>query len=170
MKCIKDLRLVFPKVCQLYGLGETDDLSLLVFLPFICECEDLKDDSSRRPISSPINGNEASKLQYISSYLVAGVNLYEGKFELRPEKSITAPFAMDLFQTAKAVGVIEVEDEDILKGITQNAIQLESALSNCIVLFLLSNISFPGLSNAFCPNTHSFFIYLFLGFVSLLVF
>ncbi|PKK60593.1 hypothetical protein RhiirC2_793102 [Rhizophagus irregularis] len=59
-----------------------------------------------RPISSPINGNEASKLQYVSSYLVAGVNLYE------------------------AVGVTEVEDEDILKGITQNAIQLESALSN----------------------------------------
>ena len=27
--------------------------------------------------------------------------------------------------------MIEVEDEDILKGITQNAIQLESALSNC---------------------------------------
>jgi hypothetical protein len=47
MKCIKDLRLVFPKVCQLYGLGETDDPSLSVFLPFICECEDLKDDSFR---------------------------------------------------------------------------------------------------------------------------
>jgi hypothetical protein len=87
--------------------------------------------------SIPINGNEASKSQYVCSYLVAGANLYEGKFELRPEKSITGPnghgpvdFAIDLLQTAKTVGVTEVKDEDFLKGIAQNAVQLESALSN----------------------------------------
>ena len=38
---------------------------------------------------------------------------------------------MDLLQTAKTVGVTEVKDEDIFKGIAQNAVQLESALSNC---------------------------------------
>jgi hypothetical protein len=139
----------FPKVCQLYGLGESDDPSLSVFPPFTCECKDLKDDSSQailkhliaeleaRLKTIPINGNEASKSQYVCSYLVAGANLYEGKFELRPEKNITGPnghgpvdFAIDLLQTAKTVGVTEVKDEDFYKGIAQNAVQLESALSN----------------------------------------
>ncbi|RIA99327.1 hypothetical protein C1645_811563 [Glomus cerebriforme] len=64
--------------------------------------------------SIPISGNEASKSQYVCSYLVAGVNLHEGKFT--PNR--------------KTVGVTEVKDEDFYKGIAQNAVQLESALSN----------------------------------------
>jgi hypothetical protein len=139
----------FPKMCQLYGLSESDDPSLSVFPPFTCECKDLKDDSSQailkhliaeleaRLETIPINGNEASKSQYVCSYLVAGANLYKGKFELRPEKNITGPnghgpadFAIDLLRTTKTVGVTEVKDEDIFKGIAQNAVQLESALSN----------------------------------------
>jgi hypothetical protein len=88
----------FPKVCQLYELGESDDPSLSVFPPFTCEYKDLENDPSRvilrnliteleaRLKSIPISGNEASKSQYVCSYLVAGVNLYKGKFELRPEK------------------------------------------------------------------------------------
>ncbi len=40
-------------------------------------------------ISIPISGNEASKFQYVCSYLVTEINLYEGKFELRSEKNIT---------------------------------------------------------------------------------
>ncbi|RIA84288.1 hypothetical protein C1645_422583 [Glomus cerebriforme] len=111
-----------------------------------CEYKELKDDSSRailkhliadRLKSIPISGNEASKSQYVCSYLVAGVNLYEGKFVLRPEKNITGPnghgpvdFAIDLLQSAKTVGVTQVKDEDFYKGIAQNAVQLESALSN----------------------------------------
>ncbi|PKK59137.1 hypothetical protein RhiirC2_306728 [Rhizophagus irregularis] len=139
----------FPKVCQLYELCESEDPSLSVFPPFTCGIKDLEDDSSQvilkhliaelnaRLKSIPISGNEASKSQYVCSYLVAGANLYEGKFELRPEKNITGPnghgpvdFAIDLLQTAKTVGVTEVKDEDIFKGIAQNAVQLESALSN----------------------------------------
>ncbi|CAG8573945.1 11231_t:CDS:2 [Dentiscutata heterogama] len=111
--------------------------------------KDLEEDSSRailkhliaeleaRLKSIPINGNEASKSQYVCFYLVSGVNLYEGKFELRLEKNITGPnghgpvdFAIDLLRTMKMVGVKEVKDEDIFKGIAQNAVQLESALSN----------------------------------------
>ncbi|CAB4404545.1 unnamed protein product [Rhizophagus irregularis] len=42
----------------------------------------------------------------------------------------TSRFRIDLLQTAKTVGVTEVKDEDIFKGIAQNAVQLESALSN----------------------------------------
>ncbi|CAG8805322.1 22233_t:CDS:2, partial [Gigaspora rosea] len=118
----------FPKVCQLYGLSESDDPSLSVFPSFTCEYKDLEEDSSRailkhliaeleaRLKSIPINGNEASKSQYVCSYLVSGVNLYEGKFELRPEKNITGPNGHG-------------PDEDIFKGIAQNAVQLESALS-----------------------------------------
>jgi hypothetical protein len=88
----------FPKVCQLYGLAELDDPSLSVFPPFTCECKDLEDNSSQeifrnliielkaRLKTILINGNEASKSQYVCSYLVTGVNLHEGKFELQPEK------------------------------------------------------------------------------------
>lgn len=112
------------KVCQLYGLGESDD-SLSVFPPFTCECKDLKDELSQVLLKNlivelkahlktiPINGNEASKSQYACLYLVAGANLYEGKFALRPGHS-PVDFAIDLFQTAKTVGVIEVKDEDFL--------------------------------------------------------
>ncbi|RIA79206.1 hypothetical protein C1645_110256 [Glomus cerebriforme] len=119
----------FPKMCQLYGLSESEDPSLSVFPPFTYEYKDLESDSSRailkhliaelnaRLKAISISGNEASKSQYVCSYLVAGINLHEGKFELRPEKNITGPnghgpvdFAIDLLQTAKTVGVTEVKD------------------------------------------------------------
>ncbi|CAG8727391.1 3100_t:CDS:2, partial [Ambispora leptoticha] len=51
----------FPKICQLYGLGETDDPSLSACLKTI-----------------PISGNEASKSQYVCPYLIASANLFEG--------------------------------------------------------------------------------------------
>ncbi|GBC49899.2 hypothetical protein GLOIN_2v1777129 [Rhizophagus irregularis DAOM 181602=DAOM 197198] len=50
------------------------------------------------------------------------------KLDYNPEFRIT--ILTDLLQTAKTVGVTEVKDEDFLKGIAQNAVQLESALSN----------------------------------------
>src|SRR4051794_39014519 len=40
-------------------------------------------------------------------------------------------FAIDLLQTARTAGITEVKDEDFYKGIAQNAVQLESALTNC---------------------------------------
>ncbi|GBC02322.1 hypothetical protein RclHR1_04570009 [Rhizophagus clarus] len=103
----------FLKVCQLYELCESDDPLLSVFPSFTCEYKDLENDSSQailkhlivelnaRLKSIPISGNEVSKLQYVCFYLIASMNLYEGKFELRPKK------------------------------ILLNAVQLESALSNC---------------------------------------
>ncbi|PKB96624.1 hypothetical protein RhiirA5_434532, partial [Rhizophagus irregularis] len=128
----------FPKMCQLYGLGESDDPSLSVFPPFTCEYKEMEEDSSKAIFNNLvtklkarlkailISGNEASKSQYVCSYLVAGVNLYEGKFELRPEKNITGPnghrpvnFAIDLLQTAKTVGVTEaseMEEESVFVG------------------------------------------------------
>ncbi|RIA94452.1 hypothetical protein C1645_817940 [Glomus cerebriforme] len=84
----------FPKVCQLYGLDKSYDPSLSVFLPFICEYKELKNASSQVILkyliaelkvhlkSISISENEASKLQYVCSYLVIRVNLYEGKFKL----------------------------------------------------------------------------------------
>ncbi|RIA84334.1 hypothetical protein C1645_742401, partial [Glomus cerebriforme] len=110
----------------LYGLSESDDSLLSVFPPFTCEHKKLKDGSSQSILEHliaeleahlkfiPISENEALKSQYVCSYLVAGVNLYEGKFELRPEKNITGPnghgpvdFAIDLLQSAKTVGMTE---------------------------------------------------------------
>ncbi|CAG8768241.1 9177_t:CDS:2, partial [Ambispora leptoticha] len=97
----------FPKVCQLYGLGESDDPSLSVFPPFTCEYKELKTDSS----------------QAILKHLIA-------ELEARPNGRGPVDFAIDLLQTAKTVGVTVVKDEDFYKGIAQNAVQLESALSN----------------------------------------
>ena len=37
----------FPKMYQLYGLRESDDLSLSVFPPFTCGCKVLENDSSQ---------------------------------------------------------------------------------------------------------------------------
>ncbi|CAJ0848913.1 8961_t:CDS:2, partial [Entrophospora sp. SA101] len=50
---------------------------------------------------------------------------------IRPNGYGPVDFAIDLLQTTKMVGVTEVKDEDFYKGIAQNAVQLESALSNC---------------------------------------
>jgi hypothetical protein len=85
---------LFPKAYQLYSIGESDDPSLSVFLPFTCKCKDLKDDSFQVILKHliakleahlktiPINDNEASKSQYVCSYLVTDANLYKEKFEL----------------------------------------------------------------------------------------
>jgi hypothetical protein len=95
------------KVCQLNELGESNDPSLSVFTPFTCEYKDLKGEPSQAILSHliaklearlkpiPISGNEASKSQYVCLYLVAGVNLYESKFELRPEKISQDPMGTD---------------------------------------------------------------------------
>ncbi|CAG8656630.1 5821_t:CDS:2, partial [Ambispora gerdemannii] len=121
----------FPKICQLYGLSETDDPSLSVFPSFICECKSLKDEYSQAVLEHliaelkarlktiPISGNEASKSQYVCLYLIAGPNGHG-----------PVDFALDLLRTARTAGVTEVKDEDFFKGIAQNAVQLESALTN----------------------------------------
>ncbi|CAB4434028.1 unnamed protein product [Rhizophagus irregularis] len=106
----------FPKVCQLYGLAESDDPSLSVFPPFTCECKDLEDDSSREILrnlitelkaclkSIPISGNEASKSQYVCSYLVAGY-CSECCTTLSNRKRKASEMEEDVF-TGKTFGII----------------------------------------------------------------
>ncbi|PKK60634.1 hypothetical protein RhiirC2_757167, partial [Rhizophagus irregularis] len=98
---------LFPKVYQLYGLGESDDPSLSVFPPFTCEYKELEEDSSKAIFNNlvtelkarlkaiPISGNEASKSQYVCSYLVAGVNLYEGSSSFNQKKTSQDPMDTD---------------------------------------------------------------------------
>ncbi|RIA88938.1 hypothetical protein C1645_825560 [Glomus cerebriforme] len=112
----------FPKVCQLYGLGESDDPSLSVFPSFTCEYKNLEEDSSQailkhfiaeleaRLKSIPISGNEASKSQAQWA---------------RPSR-----FRNRLTPIRKNRWCDRSKDEDFYKGIAQNAVQLESALSN----------------------------------------
>jgi hypothetical protein len=65
-------------------------------------------------------------LREMLSIFVSKNNLKFTMFiEIRP-----FDFAIDLLQTAKTVGVTEVKDEAFYKSIAQNAVQLESALSN----------------------------------------
>ncbi|RHZ67048.1 hypothetical protein Glove_303g133 [Diversispora epigaea] len=140
----------FPDVCRLYGLCESgDNPSFSVFPSFTCGFKDLKDESSQailkhliaelkaRLESAPIYVNEASKSHYVFSYLLSGANFYKGMYEIRSEKNITGPnghgpvdFAIDLLRTSKTAGVTEVKQKDFHKGIAQNVVQIESALSN----------------------------------------
>ena len=76
------------------------------------------------------------KSLYVYSYLLAGVNNFKVKFEIRPQV-ISEPnghrpldFMVNLYQTAKTVRVTEIKKDDFVKGIAQCAVQLESSLSN----------------------------------------
>ncbi|RHZ75348.1 hypothetical protein Glove_216g149 [Diversispora epigaea] len=139
-----------PDVCWLYGLiDENGNASLDIFPHFTCGYKDLKDESSQKIFKTlmnvlnfklgitPVNLNEASRSLYVHSYLVAGARLYKEKFKVKPQFNITGPngrgpvdFAIELLQTLKIVGVTEVKHEDFDKGVAQNAVQIESTLSN----------------------------------------
>ncbi|RHZ47953.1 hypothetical protein Glove_564g71 [Diversispora epigaea] len=139
-----------PDVCWLYGLiDENGNASLDIFPHFTCGYKDLKDESSQTVFKTlmnvlnfklgitPVNLNEVSRSLYVHSYLVAGARQYEEKFKVKPQFNITGPngcgpvdFAIELLQTLKIVGVTEVKHEDFDKGVAQNAVQIESALSN----------------------------------------
>ncbi|RIA83419.1 hypothetical protein C1645_880515 [Glomus cerebriforme] len=135
----------FSSVCQLYGLdGETEDPTMAVFPVFSCgnvkpsqeSLEGLMAELKSRLDNTPINllSIEATKSIYVYSYLLAGVNNFKGKFEIRPQKNMNGhgplDFAIDLRRTAKTVGVTEVKKDDFVKGVAQCAVQLESSLSN----------------------------------------
>ncbi|PKK59834.1 hypothetical protein RhiirC2_794242, partial [Rhizophagus irregularis] len=138
----------FPKVCQLYKLSEDSDPSLSVFSLFNCEFVDLDDEKSQaiiKHLMTDLNfrfkaipiGNEASKSQYVCSYLVAIANLFEDKFKICPEKNVSGlnghgpvDFALIQVQTSRIIGITEVKDRDFQQGVAQNAVQCESALSN----------------------------------------
>ncbi|CAG8449696.1 744_t:CDS:2 [Gigaspora rosea] len=119
-----------PEVCQLYGLCDSeDDSSLDVFPIFSCGCKDLNDETSQEVLkqliselkfrvkSSSIHSNEASKSHYV--------------------KKITGPnghgpvnFSIDLAKSSKTACVTEVKYKDFEKGVAQNAVQIESVLTN----------------------------------------
>ncbi|CAB4414474.1 unnamed protein product [Rhizophagus irregularis] len=138
----------FPKVCQLYKLSEDSDPSLSVFSLFNCEFVNLDDEKSQaiiKHLMTDLNfrfkaipiGNEASKSQYVCSYLVAIANLFENKFKICPEKNVSGlnghgpvDFALIQVQTSRIIGITEVKDRDFQQGVAQNAVQCESALSN----------------------------------------
>ncbi|PKY31934.1 hypothetical protein RhiirB3_393672 [Rhizophagus irregularis] len=82
-------------------------------------------------------GNEASKSQYVCSYLVAIANLFEDKFKVYPEKNVSGlnghgpvDFTLIQIQNSRIIGITEVKDKDFQQGVAQNAVQCESALSN----------------------------------------
>uniref|UniRef100_U9ULS9 Crinkler effector protein N-terminal domain-containing protein n=1 Tax=Rhizophagus irregularis (strain DAOM 181602 / DAOM 197198 / MUCL 43194) TaxID=747089 RepID=U9ULS9_RHIID len=138
----------FPKVCKLYKLSEDSDPTLSVFPPFTCGYVKLNDEKSQVIIKHLITelnfrfkaipiGNEASKSQYVCSYLVAIANLFEDKFKVYPEKNVSGmnghgpvDFALIQIQNSRIIGITEVKDKDFQQGVAQNAVQCESALSN----------------------------------------
>ncbi|CAB4433372.1 unnamed protein product [Rhizophagus irregularis] len=138
----------FSKVCKLYKLSEDSDPTLSVFPPFTCGYVKLNDEKSQVIIKHLITelnfrfkaipiGNEASKSQYVCSYLVAIANLFEDKFKVYPEKNVSGmnghgpvDFALIQIQNSRIIGITEVKDKDFQQGVAQNAVQCESALSN----------------------------------------
>ncbi|CAI2176684.1 8177_t:CDS:2 [Funneliformis geosporum] len=77
--------------------------------------------------STPISllSVEATKSEYIYSYLLAEANNFKGK----PNRYGPFDFAIDLCQTAKTVWVAEVKKDDFVKGVAQCTVQLESSLT-----------------------------------------
>ncbi|PKC02488.1 hypothetical protein RhiirA5_380939 [Rhizophagus irregularis] len=138
----------FPRVCWLYKLSEDSDPSLSVFSLFNCGFIDLNDEKSQviiKHLMTDLNfrfkaipiGNEASKSQYVCSYLVAIANLFEDKFKIYPEKNVSGlnghgpvDFALIQVQTSRIIGITEVKDKDFQQDVAQNAVQCESALSS----------------------------------------
>ncbi|CAB4436745.1 unnamed protein product [Rhizophagus irregularis] len=137
-----------PKICKLYKLSEDSDPTLSVFPPFTCGYVKLNDEKSQVIIKHLITelnfcfkaipiGNEASKSQYVCSYLVAIANLFEDKFKVYSEKNVSGmnghgpvDFALIQIQNSRIIGITEVKDKDFQQGVAQNAVQCESALSN----------------------------------------
>ncbi|RGB22946.1 hypothetical protein C1646_775258 [Rhizophagus diaphanus] len=138
----------FPKVCQLYKLSEDSDPSLSVFSLFNCEFINLDDEKSQviiKHLMTDLNfhfkaipiGNEASKSQYVCSYLVAIANLFKDKFKICPEKNVSGlnshgpvDFALIQVQTSRIIGITEIKDKVFQQDVAQNAVQCESALLN----------------------------------------
>ncbi|PKC09851.1 hypothetical protein RhiirA5_415141 [Rhizophagus irregularis] len=120
----------FPKVCKLYKLSEDSDPTLSVFPLLTCGCVELNDEKSQVIIKHLITelnfcfrtipiGNEASKSQYVCSYLVAIANLYEDKFKVYPEKNVSGlnghgpvDFTLIQIQNSRIIGITEVKDKD----------------------------------------------------------
>ncbi|RGB35644.1 hypothetical protein C1646_667554 [Rhizophagus diaphanus] len=126
---LKDLK---ESIFALYQSPELEkDVATLSF-----SCNDEKYSPKSDLETIPI-GNEASKSQYVCSYLVAIANLYEDKFKVYPEKNVSGlnghgpvDFALIQIQNSRIIGITEVKDKDFQQGVAQNAVQCESALSN----------------------------------------
>ncbi|PKC07740.1 hypothetical protein RhiirA5_417811 [Rhizophagus irregularis] len=103
-------RMVIPEGCQLYELGESEDPSLSVFLPFTYECKNLEDDSSQE-----ILRNLISKLKAVSSPFQS-VEMKHQNRNTWPNGHGPVDFAIDLLQTAKTVGVIERKANEMEEG------------------------------------------------------
>jgi hypothetical protein len=87
----------FPKVCQLYGLGESDDPTMEVFPVFSCgnvkpsqeSMEGLMAELKSRLDNTPISllSIEATKSLYVYSYLLAEPNNSKGSLRFAHKKS-----------------------------------------------------------------------------------
>ncbi|GES94877.1 hypothetical protein GLOIN_2v1788173 [Rhizophagus clarus] len=102
-------------ILELYGLDESEDPSLSDFSDFH---EDLEDESSR------------VILRDLITELEARLKSMEIAIRVSTKWTWTRRFRNRFTPNCKTVSVTEVKDEDFYKGIAQNAVQLESALSN----------------------------------------
>ncbi|KAF9079300.1 hypothetical protein BGX27_006631, partial [Mortierella sp. AM989] len=94
-------------------------------------------DSRIRAIPSH-TANEATCSAYVCSFLTQAVLIFEGILTLSPERALHGKHGhgkVDYSTEASAggmthtLGVTEVKQDDFKKGVTQNCVQLESALT-----------------------------------------
>ncbi|POG77923.1 hypothetical protein GLOIN_2v1767245 [Rhizophagus irregularis DAOM 181602=DAOM 197198] len=127
---LKDLKEFIFASYQSPELDEDSDPTLSVFPLLTCGCVELNDEKSQVIIKHLITelnfcfrtipiGNEASKSQYVCSYLVAIANLYEDKFKVYPEKNVSGlnghgpvDFTLIQIQNSRIIGITEVKDKD----------------------------------------------------------
>ncbi|CAG8663560.1 10670_t:CDS:2, partial [Paraglomus brasilianum] len=140
----------FKDMCRLFGISNQDsDPTLESFPNFECGLADINNETGQKALSKLLaeleecllsltldQANEPSKSIYVFSYLLAAVNTFRGSFKIWPERFIEGingrgpvDFAINA-RDGQIVGVTEVKREDFRKGITQNAVQLESTLAS----------------------------------------
>ncbi|KAF0483873.1 crinkler family protein [Gigaspora margarita] len=113
-----------------------------------CEYEGLNNKKSQAAIKNLVKelnsryraipiGNEASRSLYISSYLVAVLDLTNNRLQICPEKTISGPnkhgpldYALTISKSSKIIAAVEVKSRDYLQGIAQNTVQYELILAN----------------------------------------
>jgi hypothetical protein len=139
----------FREVCHLFGLSQVTDPAIDVIPEFICASAKIDgDEVAEQCLAYLINDlenlnratninltNEAARSLYVRSFLCAAVIRFEEDLVLMAGKKLSGrhghgpvDFALDSCHTKATVGVTEVKNDDVRKGVAQNTVQLEACL------------------------------------------
>ncbi|KAG0350060.1 hypothetical protein BGZ54_004061, partial [Gamsiella multidivaricata] len=141
----------FKDICAEYNLSEASDPGIGVILPFTdLEAAPLDSDfqrtirghlinevESRVQVLKLFGANEASKSMIVASFIVAATRLFDQELYLASQRNLSGrrgngPVDSSVHSRkthAYTLGVTEVKKDGFRRGVAQNIVQLESALT-----------------------------------------